>query len=386
MDKKTKLFNNSNFKKVEISTLQSCIGQGSISRIDNLFVKDFFSIQDIELTNLKDKQEIYIVGENGDGKTLLLQSIVISLFGSREGDVLNLVNKLKNTYQCSFTKSNTTIGSNVNIILLAYGASRNNSCRMKEERTGYLSLFSGEYDLKSPMKWLIDLYNAQNAKETTVISLDNAIKLLKYLLNREIEIMVTYKNVSFKEKNSEVSFEQLSAGYRGVITIICDIIARLSEKQQVESISDFQGIVLIDEVELHLHPKWQYSFMNKLRETFPLIQFIVTTHSPTVLLGAGEEALFYKIYKENGETKISQPINSIKNLMANNLSTSPLFDMTTARARNSDDKLKTDEDYIYTKIHEIVSKKVQGKKAIIEDEIVNLINKELDDYIKEQGL
>jgi len=76
----------------------------------------------------------------------------------------------------------------------------------------------------------------------------------------------------------------------------------------VENIVDFQGVVLIDEIELHLHPKWKYNFMKKLRETFPLIQFIVTTHSPTVLLGASEEAVFYKIYKEDGEVQISNQI------------------------------------------------------------------------------
>jgi predicted ATP-binding protein involved in virulence len=126
----------------------------------------------------------------------------------------------------------------------------------------------------------------------------------------------------------------LSAGYRGVITIICDMIARLSAKQKVKVISDFQGIVLIDEVELHLHPKWQYGFMNKLREIFPLIQFIVTTHSSTVLLGASMEAVYYNIYKKDGVVKISEQ-KEMKNDFLNDIQSTVFgFDVNDERINN----------------------------------------------------
>ena len=306
----------------------------AILTIDKIYIKNFFSIKEITLNDLKERKEIYIVGENGDGKTLLLQAIAVGLKGTQE-DGLKEFRVREDEFTIEIENSEDCKNS-----FLAYGSSRNDSCQIKEDETGYLTLFSGEYDLKSPIKWLIDLYNAQNAKEKTVISLDNAIKLLKYLLNRDIEIEVTYRSVLFKEKGSEVSFDQLSSGYRGVITIICDMIARFSEKQQVEDIKDFKGVVLIDEVELHLHPKWQYSFMNKLRETFPLIQFIVTTHSPTVLLGASMDAVYYQIYKDNGVVKISEQ-KEVKNDFLNDIQSDIFgFDVNDERINNpsSDDK------------------------------------------------
>ena len=87
------------------------------------------------------------------------------------------------------------------------------------------------------------------------------------------------------------------------------MLIRLSENQPyIMEIEEYQGVVLIDEVELHLHPKWKYRFIQKLRELFPLIQFIVTTHSATVILGASDEALFYNIYKnKDGDVCISSP-------------------------------------------------------------------------------
>lgn len=59
------------------------------------------------------------------------------------------------------------------------------------------------------------------------------------------------------------------------------------------------GIVLIDEIELHLHPEWQRKIIHALRSTFPNIQFIITTHSPQVL-GEVKEMDVFKLVKEAG--------------------------------------------------------------------------------------
>ncbi len=269
--------------------------------IDNIKISNFFSIKNIELNGLKGKKEVYIVGENGDGKTLLLQAITIGLKGTIE-DSLKEFRKREEEFSIEIENKES-----IKDWFFAYGSSRNSSCQIKEDKVGFLTLFSSEYDLYSPTEWLIELYNAQNANEELVISLQDAIGLLQKMLNRDIDIEVNYKSVKFIEKGSEVSFEQLSSGYKSVITIICDLIYRLSQLQQVSNISEFKSVVLIDEIELHLHPKWQYRFMQKLREIFPNIQFIVTTHSSTVILGSSIDAIYYSIYKEDGETKISEP-------------------------------------------------------------------------------
>ena len=280
--------------------------------IDNINISNFFSIKNIELNGLKDKKEVYIVGENGDGKTLLLQAIAIGLKGTIE-DSLKEFRKREKEFSIEIENK-----EDIKDWFFAYGSSRNSSCQIKEDKVGFLTLFSSEYDLYSPTEWLIELYNAQNANEELVISLQDAIRLLQKMLNRDIEIEVNYKSVKFLEKGSEVSFEQLSSGYKSVITIICDLIYRLSQIQQVSNISEFKAVVLIDEVELHLHLKWQYRFMQKLRDIFPNIQFIVTTHSATVILGSSIDAVYYSIFKENGETKISKQ-QSIKSQFINDI-------------------------------------------------------------------
>lgn len=348
------------------------------SYISSIKIKNIFSIKEIVLENLDDKKEIYIVGENGDGKTLLLQSLALGLKGVDEGVVFDFI-KSQKEYSVEIEDTNKVIynsknGSYKN--LFAYGANRNNNCQMKEDETGYLTLFHPSFDLKNPIEWLQRIDYNDKAGTKNIISVEDAKKLLKELLNSDVEIEIAPSAVTFSEKGSHVNFEQLSAGYRGVITIIADLLIRLSENQpDVKHLKEFKGIVIIDEVELHLHPKWKYSFVKKLRDVFPNIQFIMTTHSPTVLLGASKEAVFYKIYKEDGEVQIS---NQIKNegYTSNSLVSSPLFELETITSRDYTKNVSSD-DYVYEKIHQVISEKIKNESAINEQEILKLIEEEL---------
>jgi len=81
-------------------------------------------------------------------------------------------------------------------------------------------------------------------------------------------------------------FNYLSDGQRNIIGIVADIAYRcvlLNPYLEHEAAIKSTGIVLIDELDLHLHPKWQRTIISKLKETFPNIQFITTTHSPFII-------------------------------------------------------------------------------------------------------
>ena len=93
-------------------------------------------------------------------------------------------------------------------------------------------------------------------------------------------------------KGTEVTYKvsQLSDGYRAMLALVMDLARRMAEVRKhdnrdevPESLLHAPAIVLIDEVELHLHPSWQQTILNTLMEIFPNTQFIVTTHSPQVL-------------------------------------------------------------------------------------------------------
>jgi predicted ATP-binding protein involved in virulence len=112
------------------------------------------------------------------------------------------------------------------------------------------------------------------------------------------------------KKNEAIRIDSLSEGERMLILLVSDIARRLTLTSQ--HLDDFDalkghGIVLIDEIELHLHPKWQRRIVLALTKVFPNIQFFLTTHSPQVLSGVPKECVHiienFKMVKNTPPTK-----------------------------------------------------------------------------------
>ena len=95
------------------------------------------------------------------------------------------------------------------------------------------------------------------------------------------------------KNKQDFRLEQLSDGEKMLLMVVCDIARRLSiANPGTDNPLEGTGIVLIDEIELHLHPKWQREVIPALLATFPGIQFIVTTHSPQVLSQVDQSDIF----------------------------------------------------------------------------------------------
>lgn len=96
------------------------------------------------------------------------------------------------------------------------------------------------------------------------------------------------------EQYGTLKVEALSDGIRSVLAMIGDIAYRaykLNPHLGAEAARETNGVVLIDEVDMHLHPSWQQRVLGQLREAFPHIQFVVTTHSPQVLTTVKAECI-----------------------------------------------------------------------------------------------
>ena len=104
------------------------------------------------------------------------------------------------------------------------------------------------------------------------------------------------------EKNKELlSVNQLSDGEKCLMALVGDLARRLAIANPLNSNPlKGEGIILIDEIDLHLHPKWQRMVVPKLIEVFPNCQFLVTTHSPHVINHVHDENLFLLTQNESG--------------------------------------------------------------------------------------
>jgi predicted ATP-binding protein involved in virulence len=124
-------------------------------------------------------------------------------------------------------------------------------------------------------------------------------KAVRSLLGDIDDIRVQRRPLSMEVERDKkfLKIEQLSDGEKCTLALIGDIARRLAlANPHSENSNNGSGIVLIDEIELHMHPTWQRRIPKALADVFPNIQFIITTHSPQILGEADEN---YKIFNVN---------------------------------------------------------------------------------------
>jgi predicted ATP-binding protein involved in virulence len=162
--------------------------------------------------------------------------------------------------------------------------------------------------------WLRNLENKANAKQVK----DGTIPQERILLRTIFEVMsdvtgeqITLNRIASGENgepiwvniganNSPILFELVSQGFNNVFGWIGYFMKRLVDiTPNNEDFTQTSGIVLIDEIDTYLHPKWQSSILNVLIEKFPNIQFVVTTHSPYVAGSVPNEKIKIYICEEN---------------------------------------------------------------------------------------
>ena len=92
----------------------------------------------------------------------------------------------------------------------------------------------------------------------------------------------------------DIKFDQLSDGYRSMIALVADFARRLAIANQMTEGNPLEGagVLMIDEIDAHLHPKWQYRVMDDLRRAFPNVQIIVTTHSAQIASMVEQESVY----------------------------------------------------------------------------------------------
>jgi len=117
--------------------------------------------------------------------------------------------------------------------------------------------------------------------------------------------------------DKKLAVSQLSDGEKSVIQMVVDIAYRLSIANPTRNPLKGDGIVMIDELDLHLHPSWQKAITNCLQATFPNIQFIVTTHSPLIISQVQKEAIL--VLNQNKCTPLTQYINNTYNSYGSDL-------------------------------------------------------------------
>ena len=121
----------------------------------------------------------------------------------------------------------------------------------------------------------------------------NAIeRMIKGYSNLRIELQPS-RMIMTNSEGVDLQIEQLSGGYKAVLSVVADIAKRLSiANPDSDNPLEEEAVILIDELDLHLHPKWQKNIVDDLKRTFPNCQFIISTHSPFIIQSLNADELF----------------------------------------------------------------------------------------------
>ncbi|SIR07168.1 retron Ec78 anti-phage system effector ATPase PtuA [Marinobacterium stanieri] len=130
-----------------------------------------------------------------------------------------------------------------------------------------------------------------------------------------------YDIVYIKSRGENLLINQLSDGQRALISLVSDLARRVVMlNPKLNNPLHGQGIVLIDEIELHLHPRWQQGVISSLVKSFPNIQFIITTHSPQILSTVDKSCIRRLVYDDNkNDILVKEPDFQTKGVMSSDV-------------------------------------------------------------------
>jgi predicted ATP-binding protein involved in virulence len=322
-------------------------------KITKVTLQNFRGIGSLELDFPIDQNIIALVGNNGVGKSSILDAITAllstALFMIDYGDNAKLTNGQSGVHLKFFKDSDIKISkatTSCKIILsskyraytLSVSRSFNEFDRIdthdiSDEVSENLLIYypsSRQVRLISSIFGIVTSKNSDGDKATGFDDLFSWFKILEDIENEErlernsdyrdrnleavreavssilgssfvrLRVKRATNDLVVNKEGTDISINLLSDGEKSLISLVSDLAKKLATTyQNLKNPLEGNGIVLIDEIELHMHPTWQRMVIPRLTQTFPNCQFIITTHSPQVLSHVQPESIY--LLKKVGE-------------------------------------------------------------------------------------
>lgn len=296
-----------------------------------------------------------ILGENSTGKSTLLSSIALALIGARQARQLRKVGASQLLSSSGIERLDVLDAEPAEVevefhflgkratfrldpeteridgqpeqmaVVLAYGPRRYFSPRLRSRPDGarhrVKTLFDPLATIPYPNDWLANL--SPDSFDTVA----RALRIVLALNDEDHLISDPEEGMCVEANGRRTPVESLSEGYKSVFAMVVDIIHELLD--HYDTLEKSRGIVLIDEIETHLHPRWKMQIMTSLRRALPGVQFIVTTHDPLCLRGMDDDEVVVLRRTEGAKIRPVEHLPSVRGMTAEQLLTSEYFGLLT---------------------------------------------------------
>lgn len=189
------------------------------------------------------------------------------------------------------------------------------------------SLFDDSLALMPLNAWLPDLSGKRRKQAITLINQllpEEGFELLDQPVKGEYFLRM---------QGLSVPFSALSDGYRAFLAWATDLVGQMCRcVPEAMALEDLSGLVLVDEIDLHLHPEWQIDVISRISQTFQRLQFVLTSHSPIVAGTLPAKQIFYTHSGEDGAVSLKQGEEEIQGRSSEQILLSPYFGLESTRA------------------------------------------------------
>lgn len=300
----------------------------------------------------QDATWIFLTGENGTGKTSLLKAIAGGICRLKMEEATDSFFKFEFTNSVYTRQGNeqTSIRKPLLNGFCVYGASRLKNSRSNPRnfsipkalnKNGITSsLFNHDtvlIDIQDQLSvWQRDEEMRGKVERRQEYIREILVDILPNIVDVRFARLDNYTITEYIEQDVDgkefppVDFNKLASGMKSLVAMIGDMMMRLYNQQpHIDDASELTGLVIIDEIDIHLHPNLQKYLVEQLTNTFPRVRFIVSTHSPMPLLGAPPNAQFFRIERNSayGVELADLTEIDVPNMLPNAILSSELFGM-----------------------------------------------------------
>ena len=164
--------------------------------------------------------------------------------------------------------------------------------KLNDRRCGYMDCLNATLDRKALTDWAFKMAMAEYRKGMPIAEYEAFKKAVGTFMQKMndldeiplVEYTRDFEDITYTENGKTMLVNYLSAGYQSLLWMLMEISFRIALlNPEMSDYSQAEGIVLIDEIDMHLHPRWQWKILDALHSSFPKVQFIAATHSPIII-------------------------------------------------------------------------------------------------------